>query len=126
MKVLTIVETAYRATIEEQDDPVLWLSHMLRNNGLDLAILLRANAGNYAVAGQDASGLSFGDVEVAHPPRIDEDLRALIAKGAPVYYVQEDAAERGIPESRMIDGVSAVSRRDLPRLFEEYDQIWHW
>jgi len=126
MKVLNIVDTAYRATVEEQDDTVLWLNHMLKNNGLDIGILLQGNAGNYMVRGQDASGLSFGDLEVAHPPRIDEDLEALMGKGAPVYYVEEDAAERGITNGRLIDGVRPVSRRDLPRLFEEYDLVWRW
>src|SRR5437016_2377810 len=99
-KVLSIVETAYRATLEEQDDTILWLTHMLKNNGLDLTILLRANAVNYAVSGQDASGLRFGDAELAHPPTIDRDVEGLLEKGVPVYYVGEDAAERGIAAER--------------------------
>ncbi|TMC50792.1 MAG: hypothetical protein E6J14_04350 [Chloroflexi bacterium] len=126
MKVLSIVETAYRATVEEQDDTILWLNHMLKNNGLDVGILLRGSAGNYAVKGQDASGLSFGDLEMSHPPQIDEDLRALMAKGAPVYYVREDVAERGIQEANLVEGVQPISRRDLPSLFEEYRLVWHW
>ncbi|MER3452809.1 MAG: hypothetical protein C4344_03850 [Acidimicrobiia bacterium] len=125
-RILGIVETAYRATLEEQDDTVLWLNHMLKNSGLDVTLLLRANAVNYAVRGQDASGLRFGDIEVVHPPRIDHDLEALAERGVPLYYVREDAHERGIPEGRMIDGVKPVSRAELPALLEGFDQVWHW
>lgn len=124
--VLSIVETAYRATVEEQDDPILWLNHMLHTNGLDVAILLRSNAVNYAVAGQDASGLAFGGITLDHSAVIHDDLGALIAKGVPVSYVREDLEERGISESRLIDGVKAVSKTELPGLLEGFDHVWHW
>jgi sulfur transfer complex TusBCD TusB component (DsrH family) len=125
-KVLSIVETAYRATIEEQDDTILWLSHMLKTNGLDLSLLLRSNAVNYAVSGQDASGLRVGDIEVAHPPVIDRDVAVLVDLGVPVYYVSDDARARGIVENRIVDGVKWVSRTELPALFASFDHIWHW
>src|SRR3977135_1427085 len=95
-QILSIVDTADRAALGEQDDTILWLNHMLQNNGLDVTILLRANAVNYAVRGQDPGGLRFGDKELGHPPAIDRDLEALLAKGVPVYYVTDDADERGI------------------------------
>jgi DsrE/DsrF-like family len=125
-KVLNIVETAYRATLEEQDDTILWLSHMLKKNGVDLSLLLRSNAVNYAVRGQDASGLHFGDLDLAHPPTIDHDVESLVEKGVPVYYVSEDAAERGISETQLIGDLKAVSRKDLPGLVDEFEQVWHW
>lgn len=125
-KILSIVETAYRATIEEQDDTILWLSHMLKNAGADIAILLRANAVNYAVRGQDASGLSFGEIKMTHPPEIDKDVEKLIEKGVPIYLVEEDARDRGLSDGDLISAIKKVRRQDLPELIDEHDQVWHW
>jgi hypothetical protein len=125
-KVLSIVDCAYRATLEEQDDTILWLNHMLHTSGLDVTILLRANAVNYAVRGQDASGLRVGDWEVAHPPMLDADISGLLDKGVPVYYVSDDAVERGVSEGRVIDGAKPISRRELPSLLAGYQNVWQW
>jgi hypothetical protein len=81
---------------------------------------------NYAVDGQDASGLRLGDVEVAHPPKIDRDLADLLEAGVPVFYVSEDARDRGIDKARLIDGVKAVGRDELPALLGTFEQVWHW
>lgn len=125
-KILNIVETAYRATIEEQDETILWLTHALKNAGADISLLLRANAVNYAVRGQDASGLSFGATPVAHPPEIDKDLETMMAKGIPVYLVEEDAKERGLSDADLIPGIKTVARRDLPELLDQHPLVWHW
>jgi len=125
-KILNIVETAYRATIEEQDDTVLWLTHMLKNGGADISVLLRANAVNYAVKGQDASGLSFGETKMAHPPEIDKDVATMIEKGVAVYLVDEDAVERGLSEGELLNGIRKIKRRELPELLDQHEQVWHW
>lgn len=124
--ILSVVERAYHGTIEEQDDTILWVSHMLKNAGADLSVLLRSNAVNYAVKGQDASGLNIGGVELSVPPRLDDDVIALANSGAPVYVVAEDLADRGISTDDLCEGVQTVSRADLAKLFDDHDSIWHW
>lgn len=125
-KTLQIIESAYRANIEEQDDPVVWITHAMKTAGANLAVLLRGNATNYAVVGQDARGLSLGGKSHAHPPDVAGEVARLLTKGVPVYVVQDDAAERGLESSDLVPGVQTVARAGLPRLFAGYDQVWHW
>jgi hypothetical protein len=44
----------------------------------------------------------------------------------PVTFVQEDLLERGIREDRLIDGVKAIGRSDVPALLDEFEHIWRW
>jgi intracellular sulfur oxidation DsrE/DsrF family protein len=126
MKALSIVESAYRATIEEQDDTIVWLNHAMKAAGADLAVLLRGNAVNYAVRGQNAAGLAFGAWRQTQPPRIADDLASLAGKGVTVYVLAEDLAEHGIEPSDLVPGLERVTRDGLPALFAAHDQIWHW
>jgi intracellular sulfur oxidation DsrE/DsrF family protein len=125
-KILSVVERAYHGTLEEQDDTILWLTHMLKNAGAEMAVLLRGNATNYAVVGQDASGLRFGRVGLTVPPELDRDVRQMIAQGIPVYAVEEDLAQRGIPTADLVPGVTRVHQQEIARLFDAHDAIWHW
>ena len=125
-RILSIVGTAYRGTVEEQDDTVLWFTHMLKTGGLDMTVLLRSSAVNYAVRGQDASGLRFGEQPVEHPPALDGDLAALMDHGVPVLFIEDDARALGIANDRLIDGVEGVPMRDVAGLCHGFDQVWHW
>jgi hypothetical protein len=125
-RILNIVETAYRATLEEQDDTVLWLTGALKNAGADVAVLLRGNAVNYVVKGQETSGLSIGPVRFGNSPRLDEDVRRLAESGVTVYAIREDARDRGLDPGRVIPGIEFISRNDLADLVEKYEQVWHW
>jgi hypothetical protein len=125
MRILTIVETAYRATLEEQDDTILWLNRALQNAGADLTVLLRGNAVNYLV-GQTCPPLSIGSVTIQHPAQPNEDLAKLEAKGARLFVVQEDLDERGIEGRRCEPVAERIRRADVAELLETHDHVWHW
>lgn len=125
MKILQIIESAYRATLEEQDDAALWLSHALKNNGADITFLLRNNAVNYSVRqNEKAPGLPTLGVE--HPPQFSEDLQKVQSKGAKICVWREDLEERGISAKALISGVEIVSADELRKLLDEHDYIFHW
>lgn len=125
-KILKIVETAYRATLEEQDDPVLWLAASLKSNGTAVDVLLRGNAVNYVVRDQDAGGLQFGERRQTQPPNLVADVQKLIGKGVKVYYIEDDANNRGIDRSEIVDGPQPIAAHALPELLGAYQQVWHW
>src|SRR4051794_23910801 len=92
---LSIIDSAYRATVEEQDDTAVWFTHAMKNGGADVTILLRGDAVNYAVKGQDAKGLRFG-ARAVKGPDIVRDLTAVIEKKIPVFIVSDDLVDRGV------------------------------
>ena len=126
MKALHIVESAYRATLEEQDDTIVWLTQAMRGAGATVDLLLRGNAVNYAVRGQDARGLEFGAWKQTEPPRIERDLASLIAKGGNVYALGEDLEQRGIDSPALLEGVRPLRMPMLPALLAGYERVWHW
>ena len=125
MRILNLVETAYRGTLEEQDDTVLWLSRALKGAGADLTVVLRGNAVNYAVR-QACPPLAIGSAIIKHPARPNDDLTQLLAKGAKVYVIREDLAERGIGEDRCVAEAQPLARAEVVDLMELHDQVWHW
>jgi intracellular sulfur oxidation DsrE/DsrF family protein len=88
--------------------------------------VLRGAAVNYAVRGQDASGLAFGNRRQTQPPRIDVELARLAQRGVRVLVVQEDTATRGLERDALIEGVELVPHGAIAQLCGSHDQVWHW
>ena len=126
MKTLQVLETAYRATVEEQDDTIVWLAHAMKGAGGDVAVLLTGNAVCYGVKEQRAPALAIGGWVQDHPADIAADLAALAAKGVALHAIEEDLEERGLLEAPLLDALAVMPRAQLPRLFDEYPRIWKW
>lgn len=126
MRILHIVERAYRATAEEQDDPIVWLAGCMRQAGAELDLLLRSNAVNYAVRQDEPPALRIGDWRQSQPPALNRDLHRLVMNGCDVFAVQDDIYERGITESALIPSIRLLPRAELPALFERYARLLAW
>jgi len=126
-KTLNIIESAYRAVMEEQDDTILWLLAAMQGAGAEHTVVLRGNAVNYAVAGQGAPGLTIGGWKQTQAPRMDNDVIDLIERRKiPVFVIEEDLAARGIERGELVPGVQLLSARMLPKHMAEYELVSHW
>ena len=125
-KILNIIKSAYHGTVEEQDDSPLWITAAITNAGAGMSVLLRSNAVNYGLTGQDASGLVIGGIPLSVPPTIDKDVQELMAKGVPVYAVKEDLEARGIDKTHLLKDINIISEKEVAKLWDEHDDIWHW
>lgn len=126
-KTLNIVESAYRAVMEEQDDTILWVLAAMQGAGADHTVVLRGNAVNYAVAGQQAPALRVGAWAQTQPPKMDRDVVDLIEnRKIPVYLVEEDVADRGIERTELVAGIQFVARKSLGKMMGDYAVVNHW
>jgi len=126
-KTLNIVESAYRAVMEEQDDTILWLLAAMQGAGAQHTVVLRGNAVNYAVAGQGAPGLTIGGWKQTQAPRMDNDVIDLIERRKiPVFVIDEDLAARGIERGELVPGIQLLSAKVLPQRMAEYELVSHW
>ncbi len=126
-RTLNIVESAYRAVMDEQDDTILWLLAAMQAAGAEHTVVLRGNAVNYAVAGQGIESHRVGAWTQMHPPRMDRDVIDLVEKRKiPVFVVEDDLAERGIGREELVKGVTLVARKALAAMLDEYPVVHHW
>lgn len=125
-KILCIVESAYRGTLEEQDDSIMWLTQALGKAGGQMSVVLRGNAVNYAVKAQNPAGVTIGSLAIEHPIDPTADIARMRKAGIPVYLVREDMERRGLSRQALVDDIELVGQHDLAGMFGNYDHVWHW
>lgn len=126
MKVLQVIDQAFRTTVEEQDDTILWLTQSMRGAGAELDVLLTGHGVYYAVQTRRHPALELGRWQQQQPADITQDLGRLTEKGVPVYALHEDLAERGLSALPVRPGVTVIQRSELVALYENVNQVWHW
>ena len=126
MKTLNIISSGYRATLEEQDDTVVWLTHALKGAGAEVDVLLRGSAANYVVEGHKARPLAFGARKQKHAPDVLGQVAALIEKGVGVFVVAEELQRRGLTNVSRLRGAQLVPEAGVAELIGRYDRVWHW
>lgn len=126
MKVLQVVEQAYRTLTEEQDDTILWLTQSMKGAGADLCVLLAGHCAYYAVQKNRQPALTLGPWQQQEPANIVTDLDNLLSKGVDVYVVREDLEERGLDQLPVHAGIKVVGKNQVHELYEQVDQVWQW
>ncbi|HEC75064.1 MAG TPA: hypothetical protein ENI26_11955 [Methylophaga aminisulfidivorans] len=131
MKVLQILDQAFRTVVEEQDETILWLIQCMQKkvelNDIDqIQLLLTGQAVYYTQQKKQQPPLKIGDWLQTQPANINKDIDNLISSHIPVYVVYEDLWDRGLEMEALREGIQVVNREQLVPLFEQADQIWHW
>ena len=125
-KILSVINTPYRATLEEQDDTALWFTSACGSSGAEMTVLLTGSAVNYAVKTQNPTPIRFGSAGVEHPPKLQNDLKSLCENGIHVFLLRDDVEQRGIKLSSLMQEVEMITRPQLAKFIRQYDQVWHW
>ena len=125
-KILSIVDKAYRAVTEEQDDTIVWIQSALKAAGADISLLLKGNAVNYLDKGQETPPVCIGNWQQSHPAQLSSNIELLIKKNVSVFYVKEDLQDRGIEIVGIISDAEGLSKSGLAKFYSSYDLVFQW
>ncbi len=124
-KILSVLAHTEYGNLEDSDIG-LFASAFAPVAGQHMSLLLREDAVNYAVRGQDGTGIRIAGTVVQPGFMIETDLQSVNQANVPVYAVREDLAERGIKPEDVIGGVKLVSAKEIGRLIDQADVVWNW
>lgn len=126
MKLLHVIESAYRSSAEEQDDTIIWLTRSMRTAGASVDVLLIGNAVSYAIEDQSYPALVIGEWRQRHPADISGQMRQLIDDGAHVWASLMDVNERGIPHERILRSIDLLLPDEIAEKIDGFDRVLAW
>lgn len=124
-KILSVLSHTEYGNLEDSDIG-LFASAFAPVAGASMTILLAEDAVNYAVRGQEGTGIKIAGGTVQPGFLIETDVRSVQASGIPVYALREDLEERGIRAEELVPGIQLMSRRELGRFVDRFDTVWNW
>ena len=124
-KILSVLAHTEYGNLEDSDIG-LFASAFSSVAGQPLTLLLREDAVNYAVRGQDGTGIKIAGAVVQPGFLIETDLASCKQSNIPVYAVREDLEQRGIKPNELIPGVQLISGNELGKFVDQFDTVWNW
>ena len=124
-KILSVLAHTEYGNLEDSDIG-LFASAFSSVAGQPLTLLLREDAVNYAVRGQDGTGIKIAGLTIQPGFLIETDLSSLKQSNIPVYAVSEDLEERGLKQGDLIAGVQFLSKKEMGKFVDQFDTVWNW
>ena len=124
-KILSVLSHTEYGNLEDSDIG-LFASAFAPVTGNEMTILLSEDAVNYALRGQNGTGITIAGGTVQPGFLIETDIESVQVSNIPVYAFREDLDERGIPEVDLVNGVKLMSRRELGKFVDRFDSVWNW
>lgn len=124
-KILSVLSHTEYGNLEDSDIG-LFASAFAPVTGNQMTLLLSEGAVNYAVRGQDGTGVTIAGGTVQPGFLIETDLQSVQDAKIPVYAVKEDLEERGLSERDLINGVKILKKDEFGKFVDEFDTVWNW
>lgn len=124
-KILSVLSHTEYGNLEDSDIG-LFASAFAPATGSPMTILLAEEAVNYAVRGQDGTGIQIAGGTVQPGFLIETDLQSVREANIPVYAFREDVERRGLSSHELIPGITLMSRSDFGKFVDQFDTVWNW
>ena len=124
-RILSVLSHTEYGNLEDSDIG-LFASAFAPVTNNQMTLLLSEDAVNYAVRGQDGTGIKIAGGTVQPGFLIETDLQSLQASNIPVYAVKDDLEERGLSERDLISGVKILRKDEFGKFVDQFDTVWNW